>query len=199
MSTVVQAAEDAAKAAGSDPNRGVEAEGNGSNAKMSEWRGASSVLLLHWFDRCLHLHQPFFLQLCRGKRALLFLVPVGPAVLRPRRLKFANRASCTRISVIFFQKTGFWPLGWRGICSSCLASRHRWSARRRGPTSTALNFWKKIPENRAGKLHICQTARLLAAPLTGRENFRPAPQNRVGEAGAVGPALGQRPASARAS
>jgi hypothetical protein len=52
----------------------------------------------------LHLHQPFFFQFGRGKRALLFLVPVGPAVLRPRRLKFANRASCTRISGIFSRK-----------------------------------------------------------------------------------------------
>jgi hypothetical protein len=74
MSTVVQAAEDAAKAAGSDPNRGVEAEGNGSNAKMSEWRGASSVLLLYWFDRHLHLYQPFFLQFSSQKWAFLLLI-----------------------------------------------------------------------------------------------------------------------------
>jgi hypothetical protein len=121
----------------------------------------------------LHLHQPFFFQFGCGKRALLFLVPVGPAVLRPRRLKFANRASCTRISVIFFQKTGFWPLGWRGICSSCLASRHRWSARRRGPTSTALNFWKKIPENRAGQHHISQAGKTAGNPADRPQELSP--------------------------
>jgi hypothetical protein len=40
----------------------------------------------------------------------------------------------------------------RGVCPSCLASRHRWSACSRGRIFTAPNFWKKIPENRAGKL-----------------------------------------------
>jgi hypothetical protein len=46
----------------------------------------------------------------------------------------------------------------RGVCPPCLASRHRWSACSRGRISAAPNFWKKLPENRAGKLHISKAA-----------------------------------------
>jgi hypothetical protein len=44
------------------------------------------------------------------------MCPEGPQAhvvsgKRRGRLKFTNRASCTRISGIFFQKSGLWPLG----------------------------------------------------------------------------------------
>jgi hypothetical protein len=52
-------------------------------------RSASASAL---FDS--HLHQPFFLQLSRGKRAFLLLVPMGPAVMRRRCLELTDRARC---------------------------------------------------------------------------------------------------------
>ena len=51
----------------------------------------------------LHLDQPFFLQFSRRERAFLLLVPVGPTVVRRRRLKFANRASCRLDGAFLFR------------------------------------------------------------------------------------------------
>jgi hypothetical protein len=98
--------------------------------------------------------------------------PIGPDVLgrlRVRRSRARPLAACSKSICPANQIAGL--------------SSPNGTAR----SSRAANFWKTIPENQAGKLHICKAARLLAAPLTGRGNFRPAPQNRMGEACTAGP------------
>jgi hypothetical protein len=90
-------------------------------------------------------------------------------------------ASCTRISGIFFQKIGYWPLGCVGSARLALLP-DTVGQMQLMPCSSAMNFWKNIPENRASKLHICKAVR----PLTTRENS-PGSSKPHGRGGAAGP------------
>jgi hypothetical protein len=76
---------------------------------------SASRLPKHKLNKSLKLYnlgfcQPFFLQLGRGKWTLLLLISVGPAVVRRRRLKFANRTGCSLDRAFSLAKPSFGSL-----------------------------------------------------------------------------------------
>ena len=89
--------------------RGADQIPTGPERQTLSGRGPNVSIARSFFEIDCHLNlcQPFFVQFRRRQQPL-----VGSAVVRQGRLKFANGASCVRISGIFFPENRFWSPGW---------------------------------------------------------------------------------------